>query len=223
MVRTKLMQLLHDGLNDINLHFDRQTESTLIRFIELIEQWNRVFNLTAIRDLPSMISRHLLDSLTVLPYITGDTVLDVGTGAGLPGMPLAIVAPQKHFLLIDSNQKKTRFLQQACHEMNIHNVSVITKRIEDYQPKKLIGTVISRAFSTLQELLSVTRQLLTPGTQILAMKGVYPLTELTSLQKMTRDFALVDTCLLKVPYLDAERHVVNLRYQPASVAVAETA
>jgi 16S rRNA (guanine527-N7)-methyltransferase len=203
--------MLHQGLIDMGQPLDRQMETQLIRFIELIAQWNRVFNLTAIRDLDTMVTRHLLDSLVVLPHIKGRTILDVGTGAGLPGIPLAIVMPEHQFVLLDSNQKKTRFLQQTCYQMRLRNVRVVHQRVEDYRAEPLFDTVISRAFSTLRDFLTLSQHLVKPNGQILAMKGVYPLTEL---QEVAAPFKLVEVYPLKVPKLDAERHLVDLTYQP---------
>lgn len=216
MSRTELFELLHQGLIKMNLSLDRHLEAQLIRYIELIGQWNRVFNLTAIRDLDTMVTRHLLDSLTIVPYIKGRTVLDVGTGAGLPGIPLAIVMPDHHFVLLDSNQKKTRFLQQTCYQMRLKNVRVVHERVEDYQPEQLFDVVVSRAFSTLREFLSMSEHLVKPGAQFLAMKGVYPLTEL---QEIASPFKIINTHPLTVPNLDAERHVVDVAYVPETETV----
>lgn len=211
MSRIELFELLHQGLIEMGQPLDRQMETQLIRFIELIAQWNRVFNLTAIRDLDTMVTRHLLDSLVVLPHIKGRTILDVGTGAGLPGIPLAIVMPEHQFVLLDSNQKKTRFLQQTIYQMRLRNVRVVHQRVEEYRAEPLFDSVISRAFSTLRDFLTMSQHLVKPHGQILAMKGVYPLTEL---QEVTAPFKLVEVYPLKVPKLDAERHLVDLSYQP---------
>lgn len=215
MSRIELFELLHQGLVELNDVPDKGTEAQLIRYIELIAQWNRVFNLTAIRDLDAMVTRHLLDSLTIKPFIKGKNVLDVGTGAGLPGIPLAIVMPEKQFVLLDSNQKKTRFLQQTVYQLRLKNVRVVHQRVEEYKAEQLFDTVISRAFSTLREYLQFSKHLVKPGGQILAMKGVYPLTEL---QEVVPPFKIMNTHPLKVPKLDAERHVVDLTYEPETVA-----
>lgn len=211
MSRIELFELLHQGLVELNDVPDKSTEAQLIRYIELISQWNRVFNLTAIRDLDAMVIRHLLDSLTIKPFIKGKTVLDVGTGAGLPGIPLAIVMPEKQFVLLDSNQKKTRFLQQTVYQLRLKNVRVVHQRVEEYKVEPLFDTVVSRAFSTLREYLQLSKHLVKSGGQILAMKGVYPLTEL---QEISAPFKVINTHPLKVPKLDAERHVVDLTYEP---------
>jgi 16S rRNA (guanine527-N7)-methyltransferase len=218
MSRIELFELLHQGLVELNDVPDKGTEAQLIRYIELIAQWNRVFNLTAIRDLDAMVTRHLLDSLTIKPFIKGKNVLDVGTGAGLPGIPLAIVMPERQFVLLDSNQKKTRFLQQTVYQLRLKNVRVVHQRVEEYKTEQLFDTVVSRAFSTLREYLQFSKHLVKAGGQILAMKGVYPLTEL---QEIGAPFKVVNTHPLKVPKLDAERHVVDLTYEPETATVAE--
>jgi 16S rRNA (guanine527-N7)-methyltransferase len=214
MSRTELFELLHQGLEEMGQPVDRQIETQFVRYIELIAQWNRVFNLTAIRDLDTMVTRHLLDSLTIRPFIKGKNILDVGTGAGLPGIPLAIVMPDRQFVLLDSNQKKTRFLQQTCYQMRLRNVRVVHQRVEEYQAEPLFDSIVSRAFSTLREFLTLTQHLVKPDGQILAMKGVYPLTEL---QEIAAPFKIINTHPLKVPKLDAERHVVEVTYQPETV------
>jgi 16S rRNA (guanine527-N7)-methyltransferase len=214
MSRIELFELLHQGLVEMGQPLERQMETQLIRYIELIAQWNRVFNLTAIRDLDTMVIRHLLDSLSILPYLKGRHIIDVGTGAGLPGIPLAIVLPDRQFVLLDSNQKKTRFLQQTCYHMRLNrNVHIVHKRAEEYTPEQLFDCVISRAFSTTRDFLTLSEHLIKPGGQILAMKGVYPLTEL---QEVNKPFRVVDVHPLKVPQLNAERHVVDLIYEPVT-------
>jgi 16S rRNA (guanine527-N7)-methyltransferase len=216
MSRFELFELLHKGLIEMGQPLDRSVEAQLIRYIELIAQWNRVFNLTAIRDLDAMVVRHLLDSLTIKPFIQGRTILDVGTGAGLPGIPLAITMPDCYFTLLDSNQKKTRFLQQAVYHMRLRNVRVVHERVEDYQADNLFDTIVCRAFSTLREFLQQSQHLVKPGGQLLAMKGVYPLTEL---QEITPPFKITATHQLFVPNLQAERHVVDVHFEAAMETV----
>jgi 16S rRNA (guanine527-N7)-methyltransferase len=211
MSRIELFEQLHEGLIEMDQPLNRQIETQLIRYIELIAQWNRVFNLTAIRDLDTMVTRHLLDSLAIRSYIKGKTILDVGTGAGLPGIPLAIVMPEHQFVLLDSNQKKTRFLQQTCYQMRLRNVRVVHERVEEHRADPLFDCVISRAFSTLRDFLTLSQHLVKPNGQVLAMKGVYPLTEL---QDIPSSFKLIEVHALKVPQLNAERHVIDLSYHP---------
>ncbi len=211
MSRNELLEMLHQGLIEMDQPLDRQTEVQLIQYIDLIAQWNRVYNLSSIRDVDTMVTRHLLDSLSIRQYIKGQTILDVGTGAGLPGIPLAIAMPDRQFVLLDSNQKKMRFLQQTCYQMRLRNVRVVNQRVEEYKAEPLFDSVISRAFSTLRDFITQSQHLVKPHGQMLAMKGVYPLTEL---QEVAVPFKLIEVYPLKVPQLNAERHLVELSYQP---------
>jgi len=208
--QNELIAILHQGLIEMGLPLDRQKEIQLIRYIELIVKRNKLFKLSSIRDLDTMVTRHLLDSLSALPYIKGQIILDVGTGAGLPGIPLSIFMPDCQFTLLDSSHQKTRFLQQTCYQMRLHNVHVVHKSVEDYYPDALFDSVISRAFGTLRDYIIPSQYLVKPGGQILAMKGVYPLTEL---QDVAVPFKLIDVHSLKVPKLYAERHLIELNYQ----------
>ncbi len=210
MSRNELLEILHQGLIEMDHPLDRQTEVQLIQYIDLIAQWNRVYNLSSIRDVDTMVTRHLLDSLSISKYIKGKTILDVGTGAGLPGIPLAIAMPDRQFVLLDSNQKKMRFLQQTCYQMRLRNVRVVNQRVEEFKVDPLFDSVISRAFSTLRDFITQSQHLVKPNGQMLAMKGVYPLTEL---QEVAAPFKLVEVYPLKVPQLNAERHLVELSYQ----------
>ncbi|MEY8193839.1 MAG: 16S rRNA (guanine(527)-N(7))-methyltransferase RsmG, partial [Cycloclasticus sp.] len=168
----------------------------------MLVKWNRVYNLSAIREPADMLSLHLLDSLSVLPHLHGESCIDVGTGAGLPGIPLAIARPDMRFGLLDSNSKKTRFVQQACIELGLKNVSCIHDRIERYQPVKQFDTVTARAFTSLPELLTLTRHLLMDDGQLLAMKSK----EVDVLERDDFKFNRVES--LRVPTLEAERNLV---------------
>jgi len=179
----------------------------LLTYVELLAKWNSVYNLTAVRDPQEMITRHILDSLSVAPYIKGPLVLDIGTGAGLPGIPLAVAFPDIQFTLLDSVAKKTRFVLQAVGELGLSNVMVKTGRVEKYQPPQLFDTVISRAFSSISDFLNMAGSLCRPGGALLAMKGRYPEEELADLPP---DFQVDDILRLRVPGLDEERHAARL-------------
>lgn len=171
----------------------------------LLEKWNRVYNLTAIRDKEKMVTHHILDSLSVMPFLRGGEVLDVGSGAGLPGVPLALASPERQFVLIDSNAKKTRFIQQASMELGIKNLTVETVRIEDFHPAKKFDTVLSRAFSSVSQMLLKAGALCKSQGVVIAMKGEYPDIEL---EDIPQGYSVKAVLPLTVPMLDAQRHIV---------------
>lgn len=166
-----LQQQLQRGLAELSIELDADRQQQLIQYLELISKWNRHFNLTAIRDINEMLPLHVLDSLTVLPYLRGEKVLDVGTGAGLPGIPLAISRPELHVTLLDSNGKKTRFLTQVKIELGLNNVDVVKERIEDYRPEHKFDVIVSRAFASLTDMINAVKHLITSETRVLAMKA----------------------------------------------------
>lgn len=169
-------QLLNTGLKQFDLV---SMSEPLLEYLLLLNKWNAAYNLTAIRDLPSMINKHIFDSLAILPWIKGPRVLDVGTGAGLPGIPLAIAKPQLHCVLLDSNGKKTRFLNEVKRQLGLKNLEVIQSRVENYHPNQAFDTVTSRAFSSLDQMIQWTQHVLAENGIWLAMKGRYPKTELS--------------------------------------------
>jgi len=193
---------LEDGLQQMNIALTDEHIDKLIAFLHMLVKWNRVYNLSAIKDPADMVSLHLLDSLSVLPFLHGDSCIDVGTGAGLPGIPLAIARPDMRFALLDSNSKKTRFVQQACIELGLKNVTPVHDRIERYQPSQKFDTVTARAFTSLPDLLTLTRHLLTDNGQLLAMKSK----EVDALQRDDFQFNRVEPLL--VPELEAIRNLV---------------
>jgi len=162
---------LADGLQQMGAPLDAVQQRRLVSYLALLQKWNRVFNLTAVRDPAQMVSRQLLDSLSILPWVKGRRVLDVGTGAGLPGIPLAIALPDLMFTLLDANGKKTRFVQQAAAELGLGNVNVLNGRIEALQDAAGFDVITSRAFASLADFLSTTAHLLADGGCWLAMKG----------------------------------------------------
>ena len=182
----------------------------LLAFVRLLAKWNAAYNLTAVRDPEEMITRHLLDSLVLLPYVQGPRVLDIGTGPGLPGIPLAVARPDCSFTLLDANAKKTRFVTQAVGELGLKNVEVVQARVENYRPEQKFDTLVARAFSSIADMLTNARHLCAPGGRFLAMKGVYPEGELAAIPP---DFAVSEVVALKVPGLDAARHlaIITLR------------
>jgi 16S rRNA (guanine527-N7)-methyltransferase len=182
------------------------------QYLDLLQEWSKVFNLTAITDREEMITLHLRDSLSVLPYITGKRLIDVGTGAGLPGMVLAIANPALEVTLLDSAGKKTRFLQQAKAALKLTQVTVVNSRVEDYHPDALFDQVISRAFSSLTKFVECTAHLCKPTGQFLAMKGQLPEEEIQALPK---EFTVSAIHRLHVPGLEAERHLITIQRSKA--------
>jgi 16S rRNA (guanine527-N7)-methyltransferase len=175
--------ILSQGLQTLQLDLPLDG---FVHYLQLLHKWNHAYNLTAIRDQKTMVSRHLLDSLAIIPWIKGARVIDVGSGAGLPGIPLALAMPEAHIVLVDSNGKKIRFLQEVCRALSLTNVEVHQTRVENYHPTQGFDTVISRAFSELDQMIHWTRHLLSPQGIWLAMKGRYPEMELTNLQYPSR-------------------------------------
>ena len=182
----------------------------LLAYLDLLLHWNRTYNLTAVRDPAQMVSRHLLDSLSVLPWLAAETpihLLDAGTGAGLPGIPLAITRPGMHVTLLDSAGKKIRFLRHVKRELGLDNVSPVQQRLELFSPPELPSVIVSRAFSELAQFAVAARHLLGPETKLLAMKGRYPDTEMAQLPAWIR----VDRVeKLSPPGLHEERHLVMM-------------
>lgn len=202
-----LQAQLAAGIAALGLALPADAEAKLLAYLALLDKWNRVYNLTAVRDTERMVSHHLLDSLAAVPFFQGGRVLDVGSGGGLPGIPLAIARPDLQVTLIDSIAKKTAFLLQAKMELGLDNLSVVTNRVEDYRPETGFDFITSRAFSDLREFVALTRHLLKPAGRWLAMKGLYPHEELALLPagvKVSADHVLA------VPGLDATRHLIVL-------------
>jgi 16S rRNA (guanine527-N7)-methyltransferase len=199
--------ILTAGLASLQLTLTAEQQQRLLAFITLLEKWNRSFNLTAIEGAEAMVTHHLLDSLSILPFIEGTRVLDVGSGAGLPGLPLAVARPDWQFVLLDSNGKKTRFMQQAVLELSLSNISVVKSRIEEYRPQRAFDTVVSRAFTGLAEFVTACDTACGAQTRLHAMKGQYPQAELQALPAIGYTAEVVK---LNVPGLTAERHLVSL-------------
>jgi 16S rRNA (guanine527-N7)-methyltransferase len=199
--KTFLQQALFDNQIDVSM----ETQEQFSAYLKLLDQWSRVHNLTAIRDPEEMIMLHILDSLSVNRFLQGKRVIDVGTGAGLPGIPLALVNPEKEFVLIDANSKKTRFLTQVVLELQIKNVTIVHTRAEDYHPEIGFDSVITRAFSSLKEMLEVTALLVNAKGEFLAMKGLYPEEEI---QQVPDNFRVMSVHAIRINGLNAERHLV---------------
>ena len=198
---------LKQGLEQMGLAADDRQITSLISYLLLLQKWNRGINLSGVEDIETMVSIHLLDSLSVSPYLHGFKIVDVGTGAGLPGVPLAIMNPEKNFVLIDSNSKKTRFLFQVKIALQLNNISIENTRIEHYQNRQQIDMVMCRAFSSLEDIVTKSQQLLGKETKLLAMKGRYPGRELKSLPA---GFEVNRVIKLEIPGSESLRHLVEV-------------
>ncbi|UOO81851.1 16S rRNA (guanine(527)-N(7))-methyltransferase RsmG [Uruburuella testudinis] len=201
-------QKLQQGLQQMGLSLSTAQQLLLLEYVALLKKWNNTYNLTALRDEASMVSHHVLDSLTLLPYVAGaQTLMDVGSGGGMPGIPTAICRPDLQITLLDSNTKKTTFLQQAVIELGLGNVTVASGRVEAMHDKK-VDVVTSRAFAELADFISLTKHLLNENGYWAAMKGVYPYEEIA---QMPPNVAVVKVDKLAVPELNAERHMVIMQ------------
>lgn len=198
---------LERGLAALGLGLDPAQRAALLRFADLLQRWNRVYNLTAVRDPVATVTRHLLDALAVVPYLPPGRLIDVGSGAGLPGIPLAIALPDRGVTLLDASAKRVRFMQQAVIELGLDNAHPVQARAEAHQPGRPYDAVITRAFAGISDMLSACRHLVADDGVILAMKGQCPDAELAALPP---GIVLRDVVPLAVPGLAAARHLVRL-------------
>jgi len=205
-----LKKILSEGLRQLSLAqtLDNKQQDTLIKYIELLNKWNKAYNLTAVRKPEQMVVRHLLDSLSISPFIQGKKILDVGTGAGLPGIPLAILFPERDFTLLDSNSKKTRFVVQASSELELPNVDVVQSRVQEFQSADGFDTVITRAYSAIGNMVEQTAHLLLNDGIFLAMKGVNPTTEI---EELATKYIVKENHAIAVPGLEEERHLLEIK------------
>ena len=202
----ELSEKIATGCAAQDLKVTKEVIDKLTAFVKLLSKWNRVYNLTSVRLPDDMVNRHIQDSLIVLPWITGPDLLDVGSGAGLPGLPLAMVKPELSVTCLDANAKKTRFIQQVVSELDLQNVQVEHQRAEKYQPESPFHQVISRAFSSLLQMQKSAGHLCLSNGEMLAMKGMKPTEELSVLRTMGYKPQVIG---LQIPSLDAERHLIK--------------
>jgi len=209
MAAVSIANRILTGTSQLGFKLTDLQHKKLADYIRLLEKWNRIYNLTAITKPEQMVSHHLLDSLAVGHYLSKDqaSVLDVGSGAGLPGIPLSILYPEKNFTLLDSNGKKTRFIKQATIELDLPNCDTVNQRLANFQPEKRFDVVISRAFSSIVDFINGAQHTLKPLGKFYAMKGLFPTEELKLLPPNT---TLIMQQELRVPYLDEQRHLLIL-------------
>ncbi|GLZ86191.1 ribosomal RNA small subunit methyltransferase G [Metapseudomonas resinovorans] len=201
---------LSHGAEQLAVELSPEKHERLLAYLALLIKWNKAYNLTAVRDPDEMVSRHLLDSLSVVPHVAalGQNWLDVGSGGGMPGIPLAILFPERRFTLLDSNGKKTRFLTQVKLELKLDNLEVVHSRVEAFTPEQAFDGIVSRAFSSLEDFSNWTRHLGDGETRWLAMKGLHPDDEL---QALPADFHVETAHQLDVPGCQGQRHLLILR------------
>jgi 16S rRNA (guanine527-N7)-methyltransferase len=202
-----LQPLLTSLLAQTDIVLSDKQQQQLVAYVELLDKWNKAYNLTSVRDPKEMMVKHIMDSLVVAPHLTGEHYIDVGTGPGLPGIVLAIALPDTQFVLLDSLGKRVRFLMQVKHALGLDNVTPVQSRVEEYQPSVKLDGVLSRAFASLQDMVQWCSHLIDDSGRFIALKGQFPDEELENLPTGTK---FEQDISLDVPKLDAERHLIIL-------------
>jgi 16S rRNA (guanine527-N7)-methyltransferase len=208
LLQEQLVVQLTECLKNSDVAPSKEQIEKLVAYILLMHKWNKAYNLTSVREPQQMLIKHIVDSIVVAPFLVHTQYIDVGTGPGLPGIPLAIMCPDKHFILLDSLGKRVRFMKQVAYELKLSNIEPIQSRVEDYQPSVKIEGVISRAFASLKDMLHWCQHLVDSQGVFLALKGQLPKDEL---EKMNKSFDLVEIIKLNVPNLLGERHIIKIR------------
>ncbi len=206
-MRAGLEEILQSGCELLGLTPDTQQYERWLAYVALLQQWNQTFNLTAVRDPREMVTRHLLDSLSVASDVTGERLIDVGTGAGLPGVPLAILYPDKQIDLLDSNGKKTRFLFQVKTRLGLDNIAIHHHRVKDFRPQQGYDLVLSRAFASLHDMVTACGHLVGVDGRFLAMKGMLPTDEISAIGDLCK---VLEVDPVTVPGLSEQRHIIML-------------
>ena len=209
MLEQQLLTALSCAIQDTELEqVTTQQQQQLVNLVLMVNKWNKAYNLTSVRDPSDMLVKHILDSITVAPYISGQRIIDVGTGPGFPGLPLAIMLPNVEFVLLDSLGKRIRFIKQAIFELGLTNVTAVQSRVEEHQPESHYDQVLSRAFASLSDMLSWCHHLVSPTGEFLALKGQIDEQEL---KEIPNNFIITDRIALKVPQLEGARHLVSVQ------------
>lgn len=204
----QLAGILSDGLRKMNCSLSTHQQKQLVDYVLLMDKWNKAYNLTSVRSPDQMMVKHILDSLAVIPHVSGKRLIDVGTGPGLPGIPLAIALPEVNFVLLDSLGKRVRFMKQVAFELGLKNVQPVHARVEEHKPAQSYDAVLSRAFASLKDMLHWCEHLVDSQGAFLALKGQYPQDELG---EVSDHFHVEAVTELTVPGLVGERHIVTIR------------
>jgi 16S rRNA (guanine527-N7)-methyltransferase len=195
-------------IKETSLEVSTEQISLLIQYVELLNKWNKAYNLTSVRDPKDMMIKHIMDSLMVGPHLKGQSFIDVGTGPGLPGIPLAILYPERKFVLLDSLGKRITFLRQVVFQLKLNNVTPVKSRVEEYHPEHPFDGVLSRAFSSLNDMVTWCEHLISVEHGLfLALKGIYPSDEIAALPS---NIAVANSYAIAVPQLEGERHLIEL-------------
>lgn len=194
-----------------HLNVTEEQKQKLMQFLAMLNKWNKAYNLTSVRDPQQMLYTHILDSIAIAPLLKDNHYIDVGTGPGLPGIPLAIMCPEKTFCLLDSLGKRVRFMTQVKHELKLPNITPIQSRVQEFHPEQPFEGVLSRAFASLKDMLHWCSHLVDSNGKFLALKGQYPQEEIAEL---SADYKIETELQVQVPGLDAERHLITLKKQP---------
>lgn len=204
------LPILQSGADELGIDLTDNMQRQLLEHVELLARWNLRLNLTAITSPRQMVIQHILDSLAIASNLSGRTILDVGSGGGYPGIPLAVIFPHRQFTLLDSRGKRIEFLRHVIGKTGLSNTSTVKTRVEDYQPKQKFDTLVCRAFSSLEDMLRRTQGLQHPTSRLLAMKGKYPAEEISVLPNTLQRRLKVES--IEVPFLDAKRHLVVIEF-----------
>lgn len=207
-LKHSLLAELSNSLSDLPLEVTESQCEKLIDFVLMMNKWNKAYNLTSVRDPQQMLVRHILDSIVIAPHLHKQHYIDVGTGPGLPGIPLAIIHPDKKFVLLDSLGKRVRFMKQAAFELSLKNIEPVQSRVEDYSSLIRLDGVLSRAFASLKDMLHWCQHLVDSEGEFLALKGQFPVDEV---EQLPDGFVLAESIVLSVPNLDGERHLLKIR------------
>ena len=207
-LQEELLSLLQKSVNQLDIKVSEPQQQKLIAFVLMMDKWNKAYNLTSVRNPKDMVLKHLVDSIVIAPHLSGQVYIDVGTGPGLPGIPLAILHPELTFILLDSLGKRVRFMKQVAYELKIDNIQPVQSRVEDYQSSLVIDGVISRAFASLKDMLHWCQHLVDSSGLFLALKGQLPEEEISQLPA---EYSVVDIIKLQVPGLEGDRHLVKIQ------------